>query len=391
MRQYFNFNISDLSKNLKVNNLVKSLNPQDLLKEITNTFYKPFSKERSNLIALDIGPSSIKLIELGKRQNKIVLENFATISLPEGCINSHHIESYSILTERLKELVFSQDYAERDASVVLAGPQIVTQLLKIPVGLEDHQLATHVELEAEKFLPFSTEEVAMDFDVLDTRKKPKDQTEVLLVATKKAFVDEYISIIKASDLHVKVMDVYSCVIGRLIAHVVPKQLQEDVSDKTIAMVDIGHDILTVSIYKNDRQLYLKEQNFGGKVLNELIQKEHIVDYQLAEDLKLKHNDPAILKLITNFVNQLSMQIYHMLQFFYASTNTDQLDHIMLFGGSATLPGIIEAIFAKTNIQAKILDPFIDIDTQAFASNKEFNQTKSRLAIACGLALRSHVG
>jgi type IV pilus assembly protein PilM len=221
-------------------------------------------------------------------------------------------------------------------------------------------------------------------------KKQHTHIEVLLAATKKSYVDEYINIINASDLNVKVMDVYSCVIGRLTVNTVPKQLNEDVENKVIAMIDIGHDILTVSIFKNEKQLYLKEQNFGGKLLNELIQKEHSVDYKLAENLKLKHADPAIVKIITVFSNQLAMQVYHMLQFFYASAISEKIDFAFAFGGCAKLPNLTTEIQNKIEIPVKVLNPFAGINTSKYKEDKNFIENDTTLAVACGLALRSYI-
>ncbi len=391
MRQYFNFNFSNFLNYFKASNLNDSIKLPSYLIDLKDKIYKPFKKERSNLVALDIGSSGIKLVELGKRHNKIILEKFDMIALPEGCINGHHIESYSVLTEKLKEIVAKNNYGQRDAALVLSGPQIVTQFIKVPAGLEDHQLATHVELEAEKYLPFSTEEVSMDFDVLNAEMKQKGEAEVIFAATKKTYIDEYINILKASNLNVKVMDIYSCVMGRLTTHAIPNQLHEKMSDKVITVVDIGHEILTVSIFKNERQLYLKEQNFGGKILNELIQKEHTVDFKLAEELKSKHNDPAIQKILGNFINQMVMQVYHMLQFFYATTNAQKIDYIFLVGGGANLPGLTDAITTKTTVETKVLDSFAGIDLDTYKNDPQLAQLNTNLGVACGLALRSYVG
>ncbi|MBP9721822.1 MAG: type IV pilus assembly protein PilM [Gammaproteobacteria bacterium] len=399
MRQFLNFNF------------LNSETVKSFYKEFTGLFSKPFSGERTNLISLDIGTSSVKLVELGRKHNQIILENFMIAPLPEGAVVGHKIENYSFLTDTLKEIVAKNNYAGRDTAVVLSGPQVVMQILKVPNGLADHQLATHVELEAEKYLPFSTEEVALDFDVLDAGKKslsnasitsipgaampnltnPKVHTEVLLAATKKTLIDEYITILKAADLNIKVMDIYSCVIGRLSTHIVSKQLQSDVSDKVIAMVDIGHEILTVTIFKNEKQIYIKEQNFGGKLLNELIQKEHSVDYKLAENLKFKHEDSAIAAIIENFNTQVTMQIYHMIQFFYASIASEKINYIYLFGGCAKLPGLVKSINQKMEIDVDILKPFININIEKFAKDKKLQDYDTTLATACGLALRSYVG
>lgn len=382
MRQFLNFN-SLLFQSYQT---IKSL-----YKEFLNIITRSFPKERANLVSIDIGSSSIKIVEIGKKQNELVLEKYQLVPLPDACITGHHIDSYSILTEKLKDAITASGYANRDTAIVLSGPQVVIQLIKVPSGLADNQLAMHVELEAEKYLPFNTEEIALDFDVIDNGKKQKGHCEVLLAATKKSLIDEYINILKAANLNVKVMDIYSCVVGRLSKYVVSKQLQEDINDKVIAMIDIGHDILTVSICKNERQIYIKEQNFGGRVLNDLIQKEHAVDTKIASTLKFKHEDPAVLKLIETFNNQAVIQIYHMLQFFYASVSSEKIDYIFIFGGSANLPKLGSAIQERMGITVKVLDPFANINIERFHDDKVLLEIRTTLSLACGLALRSYVG
>lgn len=355
------------------------------------SYFKFFKKERENLLAIDIGSSSIKLVEIGKKDGKLKLEKFSILPLPAGCIEHRHIKSYSVLTEILSKFVQENGYVNRDTAIILSGPQVVTQVLKVPIELADNQLMTHIELEAEKYLPFNVDELAIDFDVIKSGEANQHENyiEVLLAAAKKDFVDEYINVIKAVDLKLKVIDVYGCVMARLSSFVTALQLQEDMKDKVIAMVDIGQDILTVSIFKNGRQIHLKEQNFGGKELNRLIMQEHSVSYEQAEELKLKAEDPMISVLINTFKEQLAMQVFQVLQFFYSSLFADKINYVFILGGVAKLKDLDRAMANKINLPVYLLDPFTDVNTNNYEGIYDLSTLDSRLSPVCGLAFRSY--
>lgn len=348
-------------------------------------------KERTNLLCLDIGSSSVKVIELGEKTGKVCLVKYAVLPLPEDCIEAHQVKSYSALTEVLTKFVKDNGYKNHDTAIILSGPQVVTQLIKVPAEFADHQLHTHIELEAEKTIPFELDELSMDFDVVDADGENKEYIEVLLAAAKKDYVNEFIDIMKAVGLNLRIIDVYSCVMARLSMHVAVKQMGWTNSiNKVIALIDIGHDILTVTVFKNERQLYLKEQNFGGRELNNVIREEHSVDYAQAEKLKLHYSDPNISNLIDNFRDQLSMQIYQMLQFFYASAFANKIDHVFLLGGGAVLKDLEMALEEKINLPVKKLDIFVDINTSNFSTDQKFSDCYLELGQVCGLALRSHI-
>src|SRR5690348_7471060 len=88
-----------------------------------NLIAQLFAYDGSNLLALDIGSSSIKVIELEKKNNKIFLAKFMVVPIPEGCVNGHTIKNYSIITEKLHEIINSCGYNNRDSSIILSGPQ----------------------------------------------------------------------------------------------------------------------------------------------------------------------------------------------------------------------------------------------------------------------------
>lgn len=347
-------------------------------------------KERSNLLCLDIGTSNIKAVEVSNKEGILKLDKYYILPLPAGSIEGHQIKDKQALTTVLSSFIADNNYQGHDTALILSGPQVVTQILNVPNEFADNQLTTHIELEADKCLPFDIEDLSMDYDVLDTGENNEGNLEVLLAAAKKDYVNEFIELIEQVQLNLRVIDVYSCVMGRLSFHVAPVQLQKDISDQVVAMIDIGHDILTLSIYKNERQVYLKEQGFGSKFLLNDIMKAKSVDYEGAQKLVLEQSDPSVLHLMNNFSQKSSMQIYHMLQFFYASAYADEINYAFLIGGITHLPDLVETVKTKINLPTAALDPFALINSKGFKTDERFSALSSCLAPVCGLALRSYV-
>lgn len=177
----------------------------------------------------------------------------------------------------LKIFVAENNYKEHDTALVISGPQIVTQIIKVSNQFADNQLLTHIELEAEKYLPFDVDDLSMDFDVLNSGEEEQGYLEILLAAAKKGYVNEYINLLEEVELNLRVIDVYSCVMSRLASHVAASQLKKDMDDKVVAILDIGHEILCLSIFKNDRQIYLKEQSLEVKILMISLEMNTILD------------------------------------------------------------------------------------------------------------------
>lgn len=386
MLQFFEeFNSIDKIKNIKV---FKSLKDTKLFD--WDSYIKLFKKNKTNLLALDIGSSSIKVLEIGKNSQGLTLEKLAILPLPDNALSQHQVKSYSCVTEILAKYVQENNYEQHDAALLLSGPQVITQILNVPTDLADHQLVTHIELEAAKCLPFNIDELAIDFDVLDSGESEDDFIKVLLAAAKKDFVEEYINLIKAADLNLRVIDVYSCVMGRLSKNVVSKQIETDVKDKVIAMLDLGQEVITLSIFKNEHQIYLKEHDSGGRNLTNQIMQEHSLGFEQAECLKLKYEDPMISIIIDKYSQQLSRQVYQMLQFFYSSVFADKIDYLFLVGGMAKLPNLDKIIQNRVELITHVLDPFVGINTDKYNDKVNFSEIDTSFSAVLGLAIRSYV-
>ena len=353
-----------------------------VFKEMNNYYSLYFKKGSSNLLALDIGSSSIKIFELRKKQRVLTLIKHKAISLEDDWIAGHRIRNYDALVDTLAKFVIDNGYEGYDTAVVVAGPQVVTQILKLPTRFAHYQLKTYIELEAEKYLPFRIEELAFDYKILNNKQKNQDTQEVLLAAAKKEYINEYIDLIKTVNLNPKVVDVYGCVVNRLC-----QQINEPTEDKVVAMIDIGASVITLSIYKDEHQLYLREFNYGGRELNKMMMLEYSINETQAEEMKLNVSNCTVDAVRNKFKDILIGQIYQLIHFFYVSVFADKIDCVYMFGGTAQLPGLAIELENKLKLPVKIFNPFIETTVGIHCANNQLPSTQFTLVY--GLSLRNN--
>lgn len=356
-------------------------------------FHKLFmKKEKTNLLCIDIGSSSIKIAEVGKCNDKLILDKYFILPLPQGAVESHQIKDRALVKAILEKFVKENNYSNHDTALVISGPQVVTQVLNVPAEFADNQLSTHINLEASKYLPFDIEELALDYDVLESGADENGNLQVLLAAAKKDYVNELISLMQEVGLNLRVIDVYSCVMGRLSKHVAMNDFKDAKQEQNsvLAIVDIGLEFLTLTVFDQDRQIYLKEQAFGSKVLCQEVMSLLQVDYTEAQNLIVEAKDNLVLDAISNFNEKASTQIFHMLQFFYVSAFACEIDAIFVTGGVARQPGLVDAIGQKSSLKSYYLDPFNLISKGTLNSDDTSSLMLPCLTPVCGLAIRSYV-
>ena len=82
-----------------------------------------------------------------------------------------------------------------------------------------------------------------------------------------------------------------------------------------------------------------------------------------------------------------MEVQRALQFFFTSTSYHQVDHILLAGGSAVIPGLDEVVHSRTQVPTLVANPFGAMQTSSRVQIKRLMQDAPSLIVACGLAMR----
>ena len=341
------------------------------------------------MIGLDISSSSAKLVELGKSSTgEFVLERLATEPFEKGWITDGQIEKFDEVVGAVRRLLDKSGSKTRQ--VVLAMPQsaVITKRINLPAGLRDEELELQVESEANQYIPFSLDEVSLDFCVIGPSPTSSGDVEVLIAASRKERVQDRQGLAEAAGLKPVVLDIESHAALLAISRVVDT-LPNQGRDALIALFEIGADTTSLKVLREGEMLYDRDQAFGGSQLTSRISRQYGFSFEEAEQKKLAGELPDDYEgqILTPFVDSLSQEIGRALQYFFTSTPHHKVHYVMLAGGTATLPGLKDRVTELTGFASLIVNPFDGMKIGSAVREAKVRKEAPSYLTACGLAMR----
>ena len=345
-------------------------------------------KARS-LIGVDISSSSVKMVELasdGKKGCRV--ERYALEVLPRDAVADGNIVNLEATAEAVRRTWKKLGTSTRSVAVALPASHVITKKIIVPAGQREDELEVLVESEANQYIPFALEEVNLDFQIIGPAPSSPDELEVLIAASRKEKVEDRVAVVESAGLKAVVMDVESYAVQASF-ELIEKQLPDGGKGQIIALIDVGANVMNLTVLRNSQQLYVREQAFGGNQLTQDIARLYGMTFEEAEAEKRRNNLPNNYEaeLLQPFVESMALEVSRALQFFFTSTQFSQVNHIVLAGGCAVLPGADEAVAARTQINTIIANPFADMVLSDRVTAKRLLADASSLMVACGLALR----
>ncbi len=348
-----------------------------------------FKPKAPPLFGLDISSSSVKMVEIvdaGKGAYRV--ERYVIEPLPREAVVDGNINNLEAVTEAVKR--GWKRLATRTKHVAMAVPSgaVITKKIIVQAGLREEELEVQVETEANQYIPFALEEVNLDFQTVGPAPSSPEEQEVLIAATRKEKVEDRVAVAQSAGLKATVMDVESYAQQSALALVVG-QLPSGGKDQNVAVVDIGANVMQVSVLRNDQLVYSREQAFGGNQLTADIQNRYGMTPEEAENAKRSGSlpDDFEAEVLRPFMENLSIEVQRALQFFFTSTQFNSVEHILLAGGSAVIPGLDEAVSTRTQVNTLVANPFATMQTSPRIQLKRLRVDAPSLIVACGLAMR----
>ena len=341
------------------------------------------------MIGLDISSSSAKLVELGRAANgEYVLERMASEPFEKGWITDGQIEKFDEVVAVVRKLVDKSGTKTR--RVVMAMPQsaVITKRINLPAGLRDEELELQVESEANQYIPFSLDEVSLDFCVIGPSPTSGGDIEVLIAASRKERVQDRQGLAEAAGLKPVVLDIESHASLLAISRVVDT-LPNEGRDVLVALFEIGADTTSLKVLREGEMLYDRDQAFGGSQLTTLISRQYGFSFEEAEQKKLAGELPEDYEanILSGFVDSLSQEIGRALQYFFTSTPHHKVHYVMLAGGTATLPGLKDRVTELTGFAAMVVNPFDGMKIGSAVRESRVRKEAPSYLTACGLAMR----
>ncbi len=346
------------------------------------------SKSQAPLIGVDISSTAVKLLQLSRSGDRYRVEHYAVEPLPPNAVVEKNLVEVEAVAEAIRRAVNRSGSKAKHAAAAVAGSSVITKIIPMPAGLDEDELEAQIELEAVNYIPYPIEEVNLDFEVLGPMPNSPDMVQVLLVASRSENVETRQSALELGGLTAKVMDVEAFAIENAFA-LMASHLSTP-RDGIVALVDVGASMTTLNVLRNGRSLYTREQVFGGKQLTDEVMRRYGLSYEEAGLAKRQGGLPESyeVEVLEPFKEAMVQQVSRLLQFFYAGSEYNRVDQIVLAGGCASVPGVSELLEEQLGVPSVVANPLAHMTLGPRVQAHALAQDAPALMIACGLALRS---
>ncbi len=342
------------------------------------------------LIGVDISASAVKMVELSEspKKNGYVVERYAIEALPKDAVSDGNINNLDAVSESLGRALKRMGTRIKNASLALPAAAVITKKILLPSGLREEDLEYQVESEANQYIPFAMDEVNLDFQVIGSAPGNAEEIEVLLAASRKANVEDRIAAAQSAGLKAIVVDVEPYA-AEMAFDQIRVQLPGGAVDQCVALVDIGANVMNINVLRNGQSVYTRDQQLGGEQLTQQIQNVFGLSFDEAEAGKRNGGLPDNYEsdVLAPFRENVASEVARALQFFFTSSQFNEVNYIVLAGGCAALAGLDDAVATRTQVNTLVANPFSQMTLSSRIKPRQLQTDAPALMIACGLAMR----
>jgi len=346
-------------------------------------------KKTSLMVGIDIGSHAIKAVLLSQGDEGYVLEDYVIEALPRGALVDREIQDIETVGNVIAKIRKKISLSVKFAAAAVSGQTVITKIIYMDATLSEEELANQIEIEADNLIPYPLDEVSLDFESLDVNKSDPTKIDVLLSAARTESIDARVAALEYGGFEAKVIDVESYAVSRTFNLCLP-MLPNDAKDKMVAIVDIGANMTLFSVSNAGKNVYSRDQIFGGEQYTRSIIAYYNQSFEEAEAAKVNGDLPPnyYIEVLSPFHTILVQQVRRAIQIFLTSSGYEKVDYLVISGGTALLDGIQELLTAELAIYTVIADPFVHMGLSANLDPNKLQLVAPQLMVASGLALRS---
>jgi type IV pilus assembly protein PilM len=333
---------------------------------------------------LDIGSSSIKAVQLVPRNGSYALKACATVALPADTISEGAIRNLGTVADAIRECMGKAGITGRSAVISVSGRDSIVKRVPLP-KVTPKELADAIRLEAEHHIPFAIDDVFLDYQVVG---ETANSLSVVLVATKRMKVLEYVAAVEEAGLEAAVVDLDAFAIQNQfeVAH-------EANGAEALAFIDIGAAVMKTNVVRGGATVFARDVPFGGNNYTSAIAQRLNVAADKAEAAKLGHevglNWDDLVPALEAVSRDLALEVQRTFDYFASTAESERIGKIVLSGGCAKLVGIEEFLASSWGVPVEMADPFsgVECDPTQFPE-AELHEVGPLYAVAVGLGLRT---
>ena len=342
----------------------------------------------SQVLGIDISSTTVKLLELSREGDRYRVESYAVAPLPPEAVVEKNVNQVETVGTLIHDLVVRSKTRAKHAVAAVSGSAVIIKTIAMPAGLSEEDLEAQLTVEADQYIPYPLEEVSLDFEELGPVPGREDQVNILLAACRQENIESRVDALEVAGLTPAIMDVEVFAMERAMALL---QTQMPASGpQTIAMVDIGASMTTLSVFADGESVYTREQLFGGKQLTDEIMNRYDLSFEEAGRAKKQGGLPEDYEreVLEPFREAVVQQVSRSLQFFFSSSEYTQLDAIVLCGGVSAIEGLSSLIEERLNTPTIVANPFADMSVGPRVNAQALAKDAPAMMVACGLVMRS---
>lgn len=337
------------------------------------------------LIGLDIGSSSVKAVELKKTKQGYELVSFGLEPLAQDTVVDGAIMDAPAVAERISSIFDSQKIKTRDVSTAVSGHSVIVKPVTMP-PMSEGELFDKVQAEASQYIPFDLADVNLSYQLLESSES---QMNVLLVAAKKDKILNHTNVLAQAGKTPVVVDIDAFALENCF------EINYDPDPtQVVALLNIGASVMNINIIRGNTPLFTRDVSVGGNQYTDALQKELDLSFEDAERLKMggalagvtEEQRGSILRSVSDI---LILEIQKTFDFFRATASGENIRRIVVAGGTARVPGLLDLLREEFGMPVEELYPFRKIAVNPSKHDEEqLREIAPRLAVAVGLALRS---
>jgi len=343
---------------------------------------------KKDIVGIDIGSSAVKIVRLRPSRGTFHLVNLGIMPLsPEVIVDNAIMDSASVIAA-INNLLASMKIKTKKVATSVSGHSVIIRKITLPL-MSDAELESSIQWEAEQYIPFDISEVNIDFQILGPDEKDPSQMNVMLVAAKKEFVDDYTAVLTDAGLEPMVMDIDCFAVENMFDY-----NYGFVEGEVVALVDLGASATSVNVLKGNVSVFTRDLQAGGYLLNQELQKRLGISSEEAEQAKLGYRDfdeveaESIEDALDDAVENLAQEVQRSLDFFAATSSDDRITKVYLTGGTSCSDKIREALEKRLELPNEVVNPFRNVTINQKEFDPEYLEAVGPMfSVATGLAMR----
>jgi len=348
---------------------------------------KLFAKKTDPVIGLDIGSTSVRLLQLSSHGSGYRIDHFAIEPLSKGVVVDKAVQDVEAISNAISRAVKASGTRAKSCAIAVSGSAVFTKTISLPADLAASDIESQVQIEANQYVPYPLDEVSLDFEVLGKSPRNADMMDILLAASKSENIESRQDAIDSAGLTAKVVDVEAFAIANAFELI--RQRDGINRSEAVGFFDMGFDLTTLLVIKGGQVIYTRDHPFGGHQLLEETQRRYDMTIEQASFFERGEEAPEDFEeeVLEPFQLNIVHQISRALQFYASSNEYSNISTIYLSGGTASLKGLAPMVQQELGMTTRIADPITGLEIAQSVAVTAIRRNANNLMIAMGLALR----